>query len=557
MSTVFSNNVSLTTVASAASLLRIVAFGLDSVYLGLMATGTSSVIYNFLHYFNLLVDIQNTCVLLAPGFSALTACATYMFTTEMKDSSAGLLAAAFIGIVPGYISRSVAGSYDNEAIAFLLLMTIFYLRILMVAIGASSSMQVPFVGFQPVRTPEHMGSLGVFGLLQIVAFASLVRSDLSSKQFQDLSPVSVITMGLLGAGVFIVMTYKGWIAPWTGWFYSLWDTGLREKSSCVSDEHIFVIIYTVVALYFAGLMVCLMLTLTPVVCASAAVVLSTLLDIYADVAGPAVPENERNGDSSANGRTRIWGADARHVIILNAIGMLVYFVFHRTWVIANAYASPSVHYLIDDYWEAYYWLRMNTPQDVVVMCRWDYGMSVDNNTWNNSKFLCFLYLPTDLIEPLSSPEEIAYPILRQHNVDYAFIFSSLLGYSGDDINKFFWMAGIGQGVSPDVIQELNYLTLTGEYRVDDRASDAMKNSLMSKMSYYRYPFGFFGVWRAFTVDRVRNQNIPKIGPTLDYVEEAFTSENWIVQIFKGKKRKRSKPVSIQRDGPTYKRNRSP
>ncbi len=38
------------------------------------------------------------------------------------------------------------------------------------------SMQVPFVGFQPVRTSEHMAALGVFGLLQLVAFVDLVRS---------------------------------------------------------------------------------------------------------------------------------------------------------------------------------------------------------------------------------------------------------------------------------------------------------------------------------------------------------------------------------------------
>ena len=44
----------------------------------------------------------------------------------MKDESAGLLAAAFIGIAPGYISRSVAGSYDNEAIAIFLLMFTFF-----------------------------------------------------------------------------------------------------------------------------------------------------------------------------------------------------------------------------------------------------------------------------------------------------------------------------------------------------------------------------------------------------------------------------------------------
>ena len=48
-----------------------------TIYPGLMAT--SGVIYNVLHYFHLPVDIRNICVLLAPGFSALTAWATYMY----------------------------------------------------------------------------------------------------------------------------------------------------------------------------------------------------------------------------------------------------------------------------------------------------------------------------------------------------------------------------------------------------------------------------------------------------------------------------------------------
>lgn len=33
---------------------------------------------------------------------------------SLQDAGAGLLAAAMIAVVPGYISRSVAGSYDNE-----------------------------------------------------------------------------------------------------------------------------------------------------------------------------------------------------------------------------------------------------------------------------------------------------------------------------------------------------------------------------------------------------------------------------------------------------------
>jgi dolichyl-diphosphooligosaccharide--protein glycosyltransferase len=90
---------------------------------------------------------------------------------------------------------------------------------------------------------------------------------------------------------------------------------------------------------------------------------------------------------------------------------------------------------------------------------------------------------------MSSSEEVAYPILRKHDVEYVLvIFGALIGYSGDDINKFLWMVRIAQGVWPDEIQESSYFTPQGEYRIDDRASQTMKDCLMYKMSYYRCVF---------------------------------------------------------------------
>ena len=50
---------------------------------------------------------------------------------------------------------------------------------------------------------------GVFGLLQIVAFAELVRTHVSSKQFQSILFGSVIVIGLLGVLAFAGLTYKG------------------------------------------------------------------------------------------------------------------------------------------------------------------------------------------------------------------------------------------------------------------------------------------------------------------------------------------------------------
>lgn len=83
-----------------------------TIYPGLMITST--VIYNILHFINVTLEIRNICVFLAPLFSSFTTIITFLLTKELKDTRSGLIAAAMISIVPGYISRSVAGSYDNE-----------------------------------------------------------------------------------------------------------------------------------------------------------------------------------------------------------------------------------------------------------------------------------------------------------------------------------------------------------------------------------------------------------------------------------------------------------
>ena len=50
---------------------------------------------------------------------------------------------------------------------------------------------------------------------------------------------------------------------------------------------------------------------------------------------------------------------------------------------------------------------------------------------------------------MSSTEERAYEIMRMLNVDYILvIFGGMIGYSGDDINKFLWMVRIAEGEHP-------------------------------------------------------------------------------------------------------------
>ena len=74
-----------------------------TVYPGLMVTSGS--IHYILESLNIPTNIRDICVFLAPLFSGLTAIATYLLTTELWSQGAGLFAAGFICIVPGYISR--------------------------------------------------------------------------------------------------------------------------------------------------------------------------------------------------------------------------------------------------------------------------------------------------------------------------------------------------------------------------------------------------------------------------------------------------------------------
>ncbi|XP_076819857.1 dolichyl-diphosphooligosaccharide--protein glycosyltransferase subunit STT3B-like isoform X2 [Clavelina lepadiformis] len=656
-----------------------------TIYPGLMVTaGLLHWILNSLH---ITVHIRDVCVFLAPVFSGFTSIATFFLTREIWDSGAALFAACFISIVPGYISRSVAGSYDNEGVAiFALQLTYFFwiralkkgsifwsvctalsyfymvsawggyvfiinlipLHVFVLLImqrysarvyvayttffilGLLLSMQIPFVGFQPIRTSEHMASAGVFGLLQAYCFLDYIRSKTTKQQFRSLFVFLLfLVCFILFVGV-VFLTYAGYIAPWSGRFYSLWDTGYAKIHipiiasvsehqpttwssfffdlhvlSCafpaglwfcvqkINDERVFVILYAVFASYFAGVMVRLMLTLTPIVCVLAGIAFSnTLSKFIKDDANETIKkkkikdsneytapgETDSEEESSQEPGKSLYdkagkshskrksfqsgtpgssykknkqdvgplGANVKGFVLMAFLLMLLLFVVHCTWVTSNAYSSPSVvlasynndgsRVILDDFREAYHWLRQNTHDRARVMSWWDYGYQiagmanrttlVDNNTWNNSHIAL-------VGKAMASTEEKSIEIMRMLDVDYVLIiFGGMIGYSGDDINKFLWMVRIAEGEHPQDIKESKYFTPNGEFRVDKDGSPTLLNCLMYKMSYYRFgelqmdfrsPPGF---------DRTRNVEIGNKNIKFEHLEEAFTSEHWLVRIYK-------------------------
>ncbi|KAK9513066.1 hypothetical protein O3M35_001340 [Rhynocoris fuscipes] len=609
-----------------------------TIYPGLMVT--SAVLYNVLRFINITIDIRNVCVFLAPFFSSLTTIITYLLTKELKDAGAGLVAAAMIAIVPGYISRSVAGSYDNEAIAIFCMLLTYYMWIksvktgsilwatmaavayfymvsswggyvflinlipmhvltlmitgrfshriyvaysILYCVGTMLSMQIPFVGFQPVQSSEHMLALGVFGLCQLHAFVDYLRHKLTAVDFEVLFKSMILAIAITSVTVGTLLTVTGKIAPWTGRFYTLLDpsyaknhipiiasvsehqptswssfyfdlqilvflfpAGLYFCFANLSDANIFLILYGVTSIYFAGVMVRLMLVLAPVMCILSGIAVSAMLHTYMKQVTPDKNIEKKKNKMESN---FVMKSEIATVFVALMTFFLMTYTFHCTWVTSEAYSSPSIvlsarthegsQIIFDDFREAYYWLRMNTAEDAKVMSWWDYGYQitamanrtilVDNNTWNNTHI-------SRVGQAMASTEDQAYLIMRELDVDYVLvIFGGVVGYSSDDINKFLWMVRIGGSTEKGAhIKETDYYSSTGEFRVDKEGSQTLLNSLMYKMCYYRFGQVYSEGGKPPGYDRVRGAEIGNKDFELDVLEEAYTTEHWLVRIYKVK-----------------------
>jgi len=297
-----------------------------------------------------------------------------------------------------------------------------------------------------------------------------------------------------------------------------------------------------------------MLVLGPIVCMVSAVAISRTYDTFFKIIVNQNKEHEEYENLSKKKQRKAKKVEPpplpKFIAVSIVTGLtlfLVLYVRHCSHVTSEAYSSPSIvlhvgsgsgRVVFDDFRESYYWLRHNTPENAKVMSWWDYGYQitamanrtiiVDNNTWNNTHI-------ATVGRAMASTEEIAYPIMQSLDVDYVLVFfGGMVGYSSDDINKFLWMVRIGGGVFPDIFEK-DYYDEKGTYRVDKEAPKTMLNSMMYKMCYYRFGSIITEQGRPSGFDRVRKAEIGNKEFELEHLEEAFTSEHWLVRIYKVKK----------------------
>ncbi|KAI0985369.1 hypothetical protein GJ496_010107 [Pomphorhynchus laevis] len=629
-----------------------------TIYPGLMMT--TSLLQKFAVLIGLPISVKNVCVFVSPLFSALTVIASYLITEELGLPGSGLFASLIIAIVPAYISRSVAGSFDNEGIAIFAMIFTYYLwtravrtgsilnavlaaiayfymvsawggyvfiinlipiHVLVVLFsegltpklyvaysvfyctGTLLSMQIPFVGFQPVQSSEHIGALGIFGILQLIGVYSYLRESIGREN------VYILAKKILGFVFCTVVLYVitlvsfGYVSPWTGRFYSLLDPSYAKNHIpiiasvaehqatswcsfyndfftslyclplgiyyCIYSEslrtkhaRIFVLTYVMISLYFSSLMVRLILVLAPGVSILAGVGLSKFCQsVFFN------PNSKMTLYSRSNvvARSSLFSATIhhsrtpkaetayskfQHVMLIGMIILVLSFCRHCIMVSNLVYSNPSIiltsqsrlgqRIILDDFRESYWWLRQNTPEDAKIMSWWDYGYQisslanrttiVDNNTWNNTHI-------SRVGQAMVKPEDQSVPIMRELDVDYILVlFGGLIGFSGDDISKSIWMIRIGASTEHGLsINEPDYFAANGDFRINEEAGDAFKNSLLYRMCFYQFDKVSFGMHIPSGYDRVRNEAVGVKNISFDMIEEVFTSENWIVRIFKLKK----------------------
>jgi dolichyl-diphosphooligosaccharide--protein glycosyltransferase len=514
---------------------------------------------------------------------------------------AGVFAMAMMAIVPAHLMRSVGGGYDNESVAMTAMTSTFYCWVrslrngdhysfvyailagiayfymvaawggyifvlnmvgvhaallvimgrfstkvylsytLFYAIGTALAIQVPVVGWAPLKSLEQLGPCAVFCGYQGLQFSEVIkrRRNLSRKEAWKLR------FQVFGAGLMVLIVLASVVAP-SGYFgpissrvrglfvqhtktgNPLVDSVAEHQPAssrayfqylhhvCVfapmgylmvllnlSDSSSFLLAWGTAAYFFSHKMVRLILLTAPIGTAFAGIAVGRIFawcihqfwgdgmseeDESVPTATPADDANESKKDgkkkkipkkpiqkstgSSFDGFIALKNGfetaskSSEGIIVKRIVACVTLFLFYLVgksfttycFRLANDLSNPTIivkartrdgrEVILDDYREAYFWLRDNTPEDARIMAWWDYGYQItaianrttiaDGNTWNHEHIAL-------LGKALTTDVEEGYQIAR-HLADYVLVWA---GGGGDDLAKSPHLARIANSVYRD------------------------------------------------------------------------------------------------------------
>jgi len=382
--------------------------------------------------------------------------------------------------------------------------TLFYV------IGTSLAVQVPVVGWAPLKSLEQLPAFAVFLGYQLLQFCEMrIRKEKMSKKDAWKFRFKLIgSAAMLGLAAMIMFTPKGYFGPissrvrglfvkhtktgnplvdsvaehqpakansyfqYLRHFVVLAPLGLIMVLIWFGDSPSFIAAYGVTAYFFSHKMVRLILLMAPVASILGGVALGRICAWSLNQVWPSNDSADTKAIAVGTKKGKKGGkADATVSVIDSAtmkwvkrsVAMVLLIVTYMTmgafdtycWKIGKHLSNPSIIQVgqtrdgnivvVDDYREAYHWVRDNTPTDARVMAWWDYGYQItaianrttiaDGNTWNHEHIAL-------LARILTGPAEDGYKIAR-HMADYMLVWA---GGGGDDLAKSPHLARIANSV---------------------------------------------------------------------------------------------------------------
>lgn len=379
-------------------------------------------------------------------------------------------------------------------------------------VGTSLAVQVPVVGWTPIRSLEQLGPLFVFFGMQFVEYCERVRTrdNLTRSQIWLFRVRIGGVAALIGAIVIRSLAPTGYFGPISsrvrGLFVPHTKTGnplvdsVAEHQAAkpemyqqyllilaklapwgfgvillgyTNDASSFLLVYGAAAYFFSHKMVRLILLTAPITSVLGGIlcgrVIGTCIEGVCGWSIDAFAEFGSESDKPKETKATKSSSSLDFSIRLFARGFWLfacYFFYNasqdhirefrsRSNEIAQQMSHPSILFksqdnqgrviMVDDYREAYWWLRDNTPEDARIMAWWDYGYQItaianrttiaDGNTWNHEHIAL---LGRALTSPLKDGHRIA-----RHLADYVLLWT---GGGGDDLAKSPHLARIANSV---------------------------------------------------------------------------------------------------------------
>lgn len=535
----------------------------------------------------------------------------------------GIFAMGMMGMCPAHLMRSIGGGFDNESVAIspMLLTFFFWVRSLrgnddtsyrysilaaiayfcmascwggyifllnlialhaavlvsmgrfntkiymsysiFYVIGTGLAMQIPVIGWAPLKSLEQMSALVVFLGYQVLQYCEcqLKQMKLNQKEAIKFRLKRIIIAGTIG---FILVTFclpASYFGPLSarvrGVFIEHAKTGnplvdsVAEHQPADSfayfrflqhlctggpiglifvffnfgDAPSFLVTYAVAAYILSHRMVRLLLLMGPIASILTGIAVGRIIcyilckvcemDFVEDeriqqeeqLAAAVAHNNSKSG--TADGRRKKKSNKKKNLslqqeensvvimvkTVLYFIALTVLVLFSSSYqnyciTLCRSLSNPTIVEMrqtqsgkmirVDDYREAYWWLRDHTPEDSRVLAWWDYGYQItsmsnrttiaDGNTWNHEHIAL-------LGRALTSPEEEGYNIAR-HLSDYVLVWA---GGGGDDLAKSPHLARIANSVYRTVCPDDTTCSGFGFTDLQRTPSKMMSESLLYKL----------------------------------------------------------------------------